>query len=89
MTRATATAYQYGTLKEVNRVRFPTVLRPSPRLEPGQVTSDKGVRIEALERVQAGTRADSEHGPPALGRLPESEELNRCSVTVCLESLQI
>ena len=37
-------------------------------LEPGPVTSDKGVRVEALERVQAGTRADSEHGPLAKGR---------------------
>ncbi len=65
-----------------------STLRITQMLEPGPVTSDKGARIEALERAQAGTRADSEHGPPAKGRPQESKELNRCSVTVCLESLQ-
>ncbi len=52
------------------------------------MTSDKEVRIEALERVRAGTRMDSEHKQRALGRLLDSKELNRYRVTVCLQSLQ-
>ena len=35
------------------------------------MTSDNGVRIEALERVQAGSRADSEHEPPLTTLVPE------------------